>query len=91
MAQQWRNQFTPYLTLPELTARGLETQNIKAGSLFEGTLRYLSIFSFSQCCGSGFIEFGSGSSISVETGFGYGSRSRVLMKKNGNLLVPRPP
>jgi hypothetical protein len=31
-----------------------------------------------QFCGSGFIE--SGSSISVESGFGYGSR--VLMTKN---------
>jgi hypothetical protein len=38
-AQQWRNQFTPYLTLPELTARGLVTQDIKAGCLIEGTLR----------------------------------------------------
>ncbi len=62
-AQQWRNQFTPYLTLPELTARGLVSQDIKAGSLIEGNLRYLSIFSFSQCCGSAFIEFVSGFSI----------------------------
>jgi hypothetical protein len=35
-----------------------------------------------QCCGSGFIKCGSGSSISSESGFGSGSGSRVLMIKN---------